>query len=107
MTNDFEIITEALKENGAILLHELENENGEFEGIQQVDFYNLNGKGLIVCGYDDGTYGIYKLVGENGDSVEKDLEFIKLLAFTSPTTGSPLSSRSVEELMDFSRRHQE
>jgi hypothetical protein len=104
--NPFELISEALEEAGAELLHTLTNETDELEASIEADLWKLNDKRLIVCSYLD-TYGIYQFVGEPRDSVEKDLEFIKLLAFTSPTTGSPLSSRSVEELMDFSRRHGE
>lgn len=36
-------------------------------------------KGIILCHYHDGKAGLYQLVGQDGDNVIKDLEFLKSL----------------------------
>jgi hypothetical protein len=74
------ILEEALSNAGAELLFTLNNETPELEADMEADFWELNGTGLIVCNYDDGTYGMYQFVGKHGDPIEKDLAVIKRIA---------------------------
>lgn len=80
MKTDYQKITDKLNEIGAKLHDFTTNENDETEADMQIDFWNLSGTGLIVLGYLDGRCGLYTLVGKDGDSVDKDLEYIEDIA---------------------------
>ena len=77
---DYLQVQEKLFEVGATF-HEVLRNFGDYEEHDlEARFYNVNGKGLIVCIYNDGKCGLYTLVGKDGEPVENDLAFIERFA---------------------------
>lgn len=77
MRKDSERIEDKLLEVGASLLNTSRIQGAENVQDMRFDFWEVNGKGLIVCNYEDGSCGLYGFVGEQGAPVENDLEFIE------------------------------
>lgn len=76
--NNFQKVNRKLNEVGAILINTTTVDDGktDFYSPMIVQFWQVNQRGLIVCGYENGGCGLYQFVGTNGDDVEKDLKFI-------------------------------
>lgn len=91
---DYEKVSEKLVAVGAGLQQRFENSTEDFEANSQVDFWNLNGKALIVVSHDDGDCGIYPFRGQDGEPIENDLAFIDLLAKQSLT-----ETNGIEEIV--------
>ncbi len=76
MKTDTEKVHDALHGVGGALLDVATmREEGEMADVE-VQFWQIGNKGIILCAYEDGNCGLYHLVGNDGDPVEKDLEFV-------------------------------
>ncbi len=80
MQTDYEKVVEKLRAVGALLLDSFLNSTDELEPNCQVDFWNVQGKALIVVSFDNDDCGLYSFIGISGEPIENDLEFIKRLA---------------------------
>lgn len=75
-----EKIIEKLEAVGAIHHFSASDEDENFEREIEVEGWEVNGKGLVVVSFENGTCGLYLFVGKHGDPIENDLAFIEQLS---------------------------
>lgn len=81
MKSDYEKLTDKLNEVGAECCSVGFTEDANFENRFDVELWDVGGKALILLENEEtNECGLYLFVGNNGDLVENDLEFIEKLA---------------------------
>lgn len=80
METDYEKIAQKLRQLGGMCLEIFDNADAEFEADKTVELWNLHGEAILLMTYENEDYGLYHFVGDEGDPLEKDLQFLEKLA---------------------------